>query len=62
MINEPYSNHDIMDLSGERVMVDWFLAARRNLPQAPLYLNDYSILSNGGQDIAHQNHYERTIV
>ena len=48
MINEPYSNHDIMDLSGERVMVDWFLAARRNLPQAPLYLNDYSILSNGG--------------
>jgi len=62
VINEPYSNHDIMDLSGERVMVDWFLAARRNLPQAPLYLNDYSILSNGGQDIAHQNHYERTIV
>ena len=61
VINEPYYNHDIMDLSGERVMVDWFLAARLNSPQAPLYLNDYSILSNGGQDIAHQNHYERTI-
>ena len=61
VINEPYTNHDIMDLSGDRVMVDWFNAARRNLPTVPLYINDYSILSNGGQDIAHQNDYEETI-
>jgi len=50
-----------MDLSGDRVMVDWFDAARRNLPDVPLYINDYGILSNGGQDIAHQKEYEETI-
>ena len=61
VINEPYHNHDVMDLSGDAVMVDWFAAARRNLPTAPLFLNDFSILSNSGQDIAHQNHYEKTI-
>ncbi|NKB67875.1 MAG: T9SS type A sorting domain-containing protein [Candidatus Latescibacteria bacterium] len=61
VINEPYTNHDIMDLSGDQVMVDWFQTARRNLPAAPLYLNDFSILSNNGQDLAHQNHYEQTI-
>jgi len=61
VINEPYHNHDVMDLSGDEVMVDWFAAARRNLPTAPLFINDFSILSNGGQDIAHQNHYEKTI-
>ena len=61
VINEPYTNHDLMDLSGDRVMVEWFQAARRNLPTAPLYLNDYNILSNNGQDVAHQNHYEQTI-
>ena len=61
VINEPYTNHDLMDLSGDHVMVEWFQAARRNLPAAPLYLNDYNILSNNGQDVAHQNHYEQTI-
>ena len=61
VINEPYTNHDLMDLSGDHVMVEWFQAARRNLPAAPLYLNDFSILSNNGQDVAHQNHYEQTI-
>ncbi len=61
VLNEPYDNHDIMDLSGEHVMVDWFNAARRNLPTTPLFINDYSILSNSGQDIAHQNHYDNTI-
>jgi endo-1,4-beta-xylanase len=61
VLNEPYDNHDLMDLSGEHIMVDWFNAARRNLPSAPLFINDYSILSNSGQDIAHQNHYDQTI-
>ena len=42
-------------------MVDWFAAARRNLPGTPLFINDYSILSGGGQDVAHQDHYEATI-
>lgn len=61
VLNEPYTNHDLMDLAGDGLMVDWFAAARRNLPETPLFINDYSILSGGGQDVAHQKDYEETI-
>src|SRR5690606_5054847 len=58
---EPYDNHYLMDAFGNEVMVDWFERARLNLPQHKLYINDYSILSAGGRDFAHQNHYKETI-
>jgi GH35 family endo-1,4-beta-xylanase len=61
VINEPYSNHDLMDLLGERVMVDWFQLAQKADPSLKLYINDYAILSAGGRDAAHQQHYEKTI-
>ena len=61
VINEPFDNHDLMDAFGNEVMVDWFNEARSVLPTQPLYLNDYSILSGGGRNVAHQQHYEDTI-
>jgi len=45
VVNEPRDNHDLMDLSGKQVMVDYFRRARNRLPNAKLVLNDYSILS-----------------
>ena len=59
--NEPYSNHDIIDLLGPEVQADWFKAARKADPAARLYLNDYGILATGGKDAAHQQHFEETI-
>jgi endo-1,4-beta-xylanase len=61
VINEPFDNHDAMDLLGDRVMVDWFKLARQADPEVKLYLNDYGILSAGGRDTSHQDHYEKTI-
>ena len=61
VINEPYSNHDLMDILGNGVMVDWFKAAHAADPNLKLYINDYSIVSGGGMDRAHQAHYEKTI-
>lgn len=48
VINEPYANHELMDILGRDVMVDWFKLARRGDPNARLVLNDYVLLSGGG--------------
>lgn len=42
LINEPYSNHDLMDIFGKEIMIDWFKAAHEAMPGKPLYFNDYS--------------------
>lgn len=41
VLNEPVSNHDLMDLLGDGIMVDWFKEAAAALPGVPLYLNDW---------------------
>lgn len=61
VINEPYANDQIMEVLGEDVMVEWFRAARAADPEAKLYINDYGILSAGGIDRRHQDHYHETI-
>ena len=45
VMNEPRDNHEIMDLAGEQVMVDWFERARERMPSARLALNDYGLLT-----------------
>jgi GH35 family endo-1,4-beta-xylanase len=60
VINEPYTNHDLMDAFGKGLMVDWFVRAREHLPHAGLVLNDYDILSRHGAQRAHQDHFEAT--
>ena len=61
VINEPYTNHDLMKVLGDEEMIAWFKLARQHDPQVNLYLNDYAILSGGGMDRAHQDHFERTL-
>jgi endo-1,4-beta-xylanase len=61
VLNEPYDNKDLMEIFGNPIMVDWFKTAREHHPTAGLFINDYSILSGGGLNTAHQNHYEDTI-
>jgi len=60
VLNEPYSNHDLMDIFGKKIMIDWFNEARKHNPDSLLYLNDYGILTEGGMNTAHQNDYEET--
>lgn len=45
VLNEPRDNHDLMDIGGRQVMVEWFKRARLRLPNAKLALNDYAILT-----------------
>lgn len=62
VINEPFTNHFVMDQLGNEVMVDWFKLAHAADPEAKLYINDYSILASGNMlDTPHQQHYYETI-
>lgn len=61
VVNEPYDNHDLLDILGNEVMVEWFKTAHAADPAAKLFINDYAILSGGGGTTAHRDHYEKTI-
>jgi endo-1,4-beta-xylanase len=61
VINEPYTNHEIMDVLGNEEMIRWFKLARKNDSDVKLFLNDYSILSGAGRDTKHQDHFEKTL-
>jgi len=57
VINEPYSEQEIQNILGDPEMADWFKRVRRTDRGVKLYINDYSILSGGGFNKAHQDYY-----
>jgi GH35 family endo-1,4-beta-xylanase len=60
VLNEPFSNHDLMDIFGDGIMADWFKIAREELPTRPLFLNDFSN-HDLTTDADHVAHFEKTI-
>lgn len=56
VINEPYSNHDVMDWLGDAEMISWFQLAHAADPEAKLYLNDYGMLTVNSTNASHQNY------
>ncbi|MDH7570860.1 MAG: endo-1,4-beta-xylanase [Armatimonadota bacterium] len=58
VINEPFSNKDLMAILGDDIMVEWFKLAHEADPNARLFLNDYPILGSGS---AHFDHFKKTI-
>ena len=61
VVNEPFSNHDLMDaLGGREVMLDWFKLARQADPACKLYLNDYGIF-DGSPTNEHRKHFFETL-
>jgi GH35 family endo-1,4-beta-xylanase len=60
-LNEPFDNHDLLDILGKDVAVDWFKLAHQVDPAPKLFINDYAILSGGGGTTAHRDAYESMI-
>lgn len=48
VINEPFTNHDFMDLLGMEEMHAWMRAARAGAPNAKLYINDFDLIVRPG--------------
>jgi GH35 family endo-1,4-beta-xylanase len=61
VVNEPYTNHDLIDLLGKDEMLAWYRAAKEFDPKPVLFLNDFNILAAGGRDTAHQRHFYETL-
>lgn len=59
VVNEPFANHDLMDILGEDAMVDWFKAARKADPDVPLYLNETSVPTSPPSDERYTVLYDR---
>lgn len=61
VVNEAYSNNDILKMYGDEIMVDWFKLAHEAHPEAALYVNDNDMVTAGGRDTKHMQHYEDMI-
>jgi GH35 family endo-1,4-beta-xylanase len=59
VLNEPFTNHDLMDIFGREIMPTWFKTAREELPEAKLYFNDFSN-HDATTDADHLAHFEQT--
>ena len=59
VLNEPFTNHDLMDLFGPHVMPPWFKVAREENPGVALYFNDFSN-HDLTTDADHVAHFEQT--
>ena len=58
VMNEPFDNHDVMDILGDQIVIDWYRQVRDADPNALLTLNDYDIFSGNGNNVEHRNRFE----
>ncbi|MFK7769851.1 MAG: endo-1,4-beta-xylanase [Mariniblastus sp.] len=58
VVNEPYANHDVMDILGDQILLDWFQRVRDFDPTIKLALNDYHIFSSNGANTDHRANFD----
>jgi GH35 family endo-1,4-beta-xylanase len=55
VLNEPFMEHEFMDLLGPEVVHDWFRLAQEANPRLTRYINDYGVLTRPSRE--HQDFY-----
>lgn len=55
VLNEPYTDHEFMDLLGPEAVYDWFRLAQEANPRLVRYINDYGVLTRPSPK--HQDFY-----
>lgn len=61
VVNEPYANHDILDLIPPDAMASWFKLVHQIDPKPELFLNDYAGFMDRGGDTLHKEAFEKTL-
>jgi GH35 family endo-1,4-beta-xylanase len=61
VVNEPFDNHDVQDVLGDDVLVQWFKLVKSIDPKPRLTLNDYPPLDGSATENAHLNHFYKTL-
>ena len=57
VVNEPYANHDVMDILGNDELLEWFRIYRANDPTGKRVLNDYDIFARNGGNTDHRTNF-----
>ena len=55
--NEPRTGEYLPDIIGDDAIVEAYKKVQKAYPDANLYINDFGILNNGGNNAAHMNYY-----
>jgi len=55
VLNEPFTEHEFMDLLGAEVVHDWFRLAERTNPRLTRWINDFGVLTRPSRQ--HQDFY-----
>ncbi|MCA9126974.1 MAG: endo-1,4-beta-xylanase [Planctomycetales bacterium] len=58
IVNEPFSNRDVMDILGDAIVSDWFRQFGEIDPSADRVLNDYAIFASNGNNTDHRNNFD----
>lgn len=58
VVNEPWSNHDVMDILGDGIVVEWYQRVRDFDPSIKLALNDFGIFAGNGMGTDHRNDFD----
>lgn len=58
VVNEPWTNHDLMDVLGDEIVVDLFQRFRDADPNVDLALNDFQIFASNGNNTSHRNNFD----
>ena len=61
VLNEPFDNHDLIDILGPEAVAKWFATARAADPDAKLFVNDYSVLARKTNNSATRQHLFNTV-
>ncbi len=58
VVNEAYTNNDLQKITGsEKILYEGFRIVHKRQPNALRFVNEYGIISNGGQDTEKQKWY-----